>query len=94
MMIWSNWDSAGYCVGIARSKNGKVEGPWTQDDELLFSKNITGIYEGGHGMIFTDKDGQMYLSVHSPNSIIGDRKETPIFVPIKEENGTLVMINK
>ena len=26
LMLWSNWDSAGYCVGIARSDNGRVDG--------------------------------------------------------------------
>lgn len=90
LMIWSNSDSAGYCVGIARSSNGKVDGEWTQDDELLYSKNMQMKYDGGHGMIFRDTDGQMYLSIHSPNRIIDDRKETPVFIPIREENGTLV----
>ena len=90
LMIWSNSDSAGYCVGIARSSNGKVDGEWTQDDELLYSKNMQMQYDGGHGMIFYDTDGQMYLSIHSPNRIIDDRKETPVFIPLKEENGTLV----
>ena len=42
------------------------------------------------GMIFTDKDGQMYLSVHSPNTPVGERVEKTVFVPVHEENGTLV----
>ena len=90
LMIWSNWDSAGYCVGIARSDNGKVDGKWTQDKALLYSKAMTDTWDGGHGMIFRDKKGQMYLSVHSPNSGTDTRKETPVFVPIKERDGTLV----
>ena len=90
LMLWSNSDPAGYCVGIARSSNGKIDGEWTQDDELLYSKNMQMQYDGGHGMIFRDTDGQMYLSIHSPNRIIDDRKETPVFIPIREENGTLV----
>ncbi|MBQ2724665.1 MAG: family 43 glycosylhydrolase [Clostridia bacterium] len=90
LMIWSNWDSAGYCVGIARSDNGKVDGKWSQDKALLYSKAMTGTWDGGHGMIFKDKKGQMYLSVHSPNSGTDTRKETPVFVPIKERDGTLV----
>ena len=51
---------------------------------------MTGTWDGGHGMIFKDKKGQMYLSVHSPNSGTDTRKETPVFVPIKERDGTLV----
>ena len=90
LMIWSNSDTGGYCVGIARSSNGKIDGEWTQDSELLYSKNMQMKYDGGHGMIFHDTDGQMYLSIHSPNKIIDDRKETPVFIPIREENGTLV----
>jgi len=90
LMLWSNWDSAGYCVGIARSASGAVEGPWTHDERLLYSKSMTGTYDGGHGMLFTDTDGQMYLSLHSPNSPDGNRYEKPIFIPVREEGGTLV----
>lgn len=90
LMLWSNWDSAGYCVGIARSADGRVDGTWTQDQTLLYSKSMTGTYDGGHGMLFTDTDGQMYLSLHSPNSATGSRKERPVFIPISEQNGTLV----
>ncbi len=90
LMLWSNWDSAGYCVGIARSVSGAVEGPWTQDDALLYSKNMTGGYDGGHGMLFTALDGRLYLSIHSPNSAVGDRREKPVFIAVKEKDGTLV----
>lgn len=90
LMLWSNWDSAGYCVGIARSATGAVEGPWTQDSDLLYSKNMTGEYDGGHGMLFTAADGSLYLSIHSPNSAVGSRRETPVFIRVKEKDGTLV----
>ena len=90
LMLWSNWDAAGYCVGIARSASGRVDGEWTQDRELLYSKKMTGQYDGGHGMIFTDTDGQMYLSIHSPNSATATRKETPVFIRVREKDGTLV----
>lgn len=94
LMIWSNFESNGedYCVGIAHSKNGKVDGEWVQDDELLFSKRTTGKYDGGHGMIFKDTDGKMYLSVHSPNLPCEEFDERTILVEIKEENGTLVCV--
>ena len=89
LMLWSNWDSEGYCVGVARSASGRVEGPWTHDHPLLFSKSMTGKYDGGHGMIFEAADGKRYLSIHSPNSASAGRKEKPIFIPVKEENGSL-----
>ena len=90
LMIWSNWDDAGYCVGIARSADGRVDGEWTQDEVLLYSKNMVGDYDGGHGMFFTDTDGQMYLSIHAPNNPADGRKETPVFIPVKEKDGTVV----
>ncbi len=90
LMIWSNWDKVGYCVGVARSDSGKVTGPWVQEDELLYSKSYTGVYDGGHGMIFKDKEGKLWMSMHSPNNASAGRVETPIFLAIKEENGRLV----
>ena len=44
-------------------------------------------YAGGHAMILTDVDGQMYLSFHSPNSAVGERLEKPVFLAIEEQNG-------
>ncbi len=41
-------------------------------------------------MIFTDTDGQMYFSIHSPNSNSESRQVLPTFIPIKERDGTLV----
>lgn len=83
IMLWSNFADDGYAVGIARSDNGKPDGHWTHDSELLFSKAIDGKCDGGHGMLFTGLDGQLYLSVHSPNQAgAGRAHETPVFVPI------------
>lgn len=96
LMIWSNFKenengaNGDYSVAIARSKNGKVDGEWIHDDELLFTRNTVDQYDGGHGMIFTDKDGQMYLVLHSPNNEPEKSPERTILVPIHEENGTLV----
>ena len=91
LMIWSNWDKSGYAVGIAESESGLVTGPWIQKDELLYSKDYTGEYDGGHGMIFTDGKGQLWMAIHSPNGgIKAGRVETPVLIPLKEENDTLV----
>ena len=90
LMIWSNFDAQGYVVAVAKSANRRLDGEWIHEEKLLYSKSMTGEYDGGHAMIFTDTDGQMYLSFHSPNAAVGDRKETPVFLAIKEENGKLV----
>lgn len=89
LMIWSNLYDKDYLVGVAESRNGRVDGEWIQDKKLLFSKEVTGKYDGGHGMIFTDRDGKMYLSVHSPNNLENGLKEEAIFVSVFEANGRL-----
>ena len=90
LMLWSNDDAAGYSVGIARSENGRVDGRWEQLPYMPYSKDLTNTLDGGHGMLFTDAVGQMYLSIHSPEHPDEEGRERPLFVPIREENGRLV----
>lgn len=92
LMLWSNFNADGYCVGIAHSEDGTITGKWVQEKEPLYSKSVSGTYDGGHGMIFHGIDGQMYLSIHAPNKPIGERKEMPVFLPICERDGTLRII--
>ncbi len=90
LMIWSNHDGAGYSVGVAKSESGLVTGPWIHDSRMLYSKKYTNMYDGGHGMIFTDTNGYMWMAIHSPNAKVGTRVETPTYIPIKEQDGMLV----
>lgn len=90
LMLWSNFDAFGYTVAVARSSNGRLDGEWIHEKELLYSKAMTGEYDGGHAMIFTGLDGQMYLSFHSPNAAVGSRQERPVFLAIEEKDGRLV----
>ena len=92
LMIWSNGSKEGYCVGIARSKSGKIAGPWEHDDERLFYRKNPEEMDGGHGMIFTHTDGQMYLVIHGPNRPTPTEQCSVYFLPIKEENDTLTII--
>lgn len=89
-MIWSNFDNYGYAVGIARSKNGKPDGEWEQEEKPLYSKSMGLQYDGGHGMIFQDTDGKKYLCIHTPNTPTGDRNEVPTILPVIEKDDTLV----
>lgn len=80
-MIWSSFArGAGYCVAVATSDNGELDGKWSHQDELLYNE------DGGHGMLFTDLNGQLCLVAHAPN---GTKKERPFILPIEEVNGTL-----
>lgn len=80
LMLWSSFIAGSYALGVARSSSGHVTGPWTQDAEPLFKE------DGGHGMLFRALDGALMLTVHRPNSTPNER---PIFVPIRETDGTL-----
>ena len=91
LMIWSNFAADGYCVGIAESENGRPDGKWIQREKRLYGKTDANYpFDGGHGMLFTDVDGQMYLSMHSPNDPVGERDTTMVFLTVKEENDDLI----
>jgi hypothetical protein len=76
VMIWSSF-SGGYITATAISDNGDITGKWTHLPGFLYDS------DGGHGMIFTDKEGSLTLSLHSPNT---NNNERPVFVKIKEDN--------
>jgi len=61
IMTWSSWSEQAYAVGVAMSENGRVRGPWRQLGTPLYPAN------GGHGMIFTEKDGSLCFTLHTPN---------------------------
>ena len=88
-MLWSNRDDGGYCVGVAVSDSGKVTGPWRQENDRLYTRSLTGRYDGGHGMLFRDKAGALWMAIHSPNSPSAGRQEMPVFIPLIEEDGRL-----
>ena len=77
-MTWSSWSHHGYAVGVAVSEKGTLRGPWKQQEEALFPEN------GGHGMFFTDRDGDMYFTLHYPND---KYKEHPVFYPVELKDG-------
>lgn len=79
LMLWSSFGELGYVQAVARSSDGTLRGKWEQ---------ITPLFEkdGGHGMLFHGLDGQLYLTLHSPND---HPHERPAFYPLVEENATL-----
>ncbi|MHC6201717.1 glycoside hydrolase family 43 protein [Breznakiellaceae bacterium SP9] len=83
LLLWSSFGKAGnYCIGVARSESGKLAGPWLQSSEPLYSA------DGGHGMIFRSKEGNLYLAIHTPNETPLER---PIFVELTEKGGMLTV---
>lgn len=76
LMLLSSFGKDGYAVGVAESLTGKITGPWKVQAEPLNHK------DGGHGMIFRDFDGNLWLVIHSPNSPGGQERAT--LLPLTE----------
>ena len=59
LMIWSSWSKdRAYALAVAYSESGKVTGPWKYNSEPILWD------DRGHGMIFTDFEGNLLLCVH------------------------------
>ena len=62
IMMWSSFGKDGnYAIGCALSRSGRISGPWAQAKEPVFRA------DGGHGMLFMTKAGELCLAIHSPN---------------------------
>lgn len=78
LMIWSSFGEKGYLQSVLRSDNGRLDGKWLPQN-LLFES------DGGHGMLFTDFEGQLRLALHHPNT--GPERLT--LFTVRETDGTL-----
>lgn len=79
LCLWASFSEGGYTEGVAVSDNGEIDGSFTQVEPLFMD-------DGGHGMVFRALDGQLYLTLHSPNTTLEER---PFFHPITERDGRL-----
>ena len=86
-MLWSPSVASGYSVAVARSESGEIDGPWVAESDLLFCREFGDGADGGHGSLFTDEHGQLWLVLHSPNSGAPAR---PTFIPLIEKDNKLV----
>ncbi|MBO7503793.1 MAG: family 43 glycosylhydrolase [Clostridia bacterium] len=74
IMTWSNFlpgsMGGGYTVDLAYSESGSVTGPWKHADMPIYCRGLKPdfIYEGGHGMLFYDKEGRLRITFHAPNA--------------------------
>ena len=59
LMLWSSYGADGYNQAQARSKTGKLEGPWEQLPPLVGGSS-------GHGMLFRTFEGQLMMILHRP----------------------------
>ncbi len=77
-MLWSTMAKTGYVEAVAHSDNDELDGKWQCDEKLLYD------HDGGHGMIFRDKENQYRLTLHYPNTF---GKEHPVFIPLHYADG-------
>ncbi len=84
LCLWASFSQGGYTEAVAVSDNGEIDGRFTQVEPLFMN-------DGGHGMVFRALDGQLYLTLHSPNATLQER---PCFHPIAEVGGRLVRFKK
>lgn len=82
LLLWSSNSVNGYCVGIARSTSGTIQGPWTQDAKPLYEG-------GGHCMTFRTLEGKPMLLLHGPNKMPNERAR---FFDIHEEGDELRVV--
>lgn len=80
LLLWASFRRGRYAQGIAHSPSGRITGPWVQHKDPLYEA------DGGHGMIFSDFDGQLYLALHTPNHT---PQERAVFIPIEEAGTSL-----
>lgn len=64
-VIWTSWIYDVYTQGVAYSKSGTLDGPWTQEKHPITPPNY------GHGMLFRTLDGKLLMAIHSHRNING-----------------------
>lgn len=83
LMLWSSRGKSGYAIGVSYSQSGDITGPWFHHKNELFDK------DGGHGMLFHTFEGQLMLTIHTPNTT---PKERTAFFKMKELEDSLTRI--
>lgn len=76
-----------YVVGQAVSRSGKIEGPW---EHLGVINN----YDGGHGCLFEDLDGNLKLAYHLNPILSSNGKPHLVIKNISLKNGVLDKVSQ
>ncbi|MDE6210929.1 MAG: hypothetical protein K2G42_03065 [Clostridia bacterium] len=85
-----------YAVGIAYSKDGKVDGEWRHQTTPLYSKNTKYAEDGGHPVVFEDMQGNLVLGFHSPGFVNdkSERVEHACFYKLQDTGKSLKIIGQ
>lgn len=82
LMLWSTGGYEGYAMGYAISESGSVLGPWRQSKAPIYGG------DGGHGMLFRDFAGRLWITLHQPNKHPNER---PLWLEVVERDGGLIL---
>ena len=84
LMMWSsNSKDGNYQQILSESESGKIAGPWRHLSVPIFER------DGGHGMVFRDRNGDLRMCLHRPNV---HPLERPMFFRVAEtENGLTIV---
>ena len=80
LCLWSSFSNQGYTQGLAKSDNGEINGNFVQLPPL-------DLKDAGHGMLFRDLHGQLFLTLHSPNT---HPLERPLFIRMQDTGKELI----
>lgn len=80
LMIWSTFIGGKYAECVVRFENGEIGTAFEHLEPLITN-------DGGHGMLFR-KDGELYLTYHTPNQTDYER---PVFRAVNDEGSFLTL---
>ena len=80
-MLWSSKGERGYIECATKSSDGTIFGDFSEGD-LVYDEN------GGHGMIFKDKENRLHFVLHTPNSSGDERAKIFDFI----DNGNSIKV--
>ena len=80
VLIWSPYLENNYVVLGAVSESGSVTGSWRHMERPVYDRN------GGHAMLFTDRNGVLIMALHAPERF-GDERAG--FYPVTLKEGQL-----
>jgi beta-xylosidase len=84
-MLWTSWKDDIYIQGVAYSKSGTLDGPWTQERQPITPPNF------GHGMLFHTLDGRWLMSVHSHKNVKGHYLRIPCLFEVDLSGDKLIV---
>ncbi len=84
LMIWSTFIDGKYAECLVRFTDGSIQGGFEHLEPLVDS-------DGGHGMIFKDFNGKLYLTYHTPNQTDFER---PHFAELNDLGERIAVVER